>query len=62
MGLIQLVIVLVVVGVILWLVQTYIPLPPPFKAIITIIVVLFVCIWLLQVIGLLGSGPFLRVR
>jgi len=60
MNLIQLVIVLVVVGVILWLIQTYIPLPPPIKTITTILIVLFVCIWLLQVIGLVGSVPLIK--
>jgi hypothetical protein len=52
MDIIQVLIVLVVVGVILWLVQTYIPMAPPIKTIITIVVVLFVCIWLLGVFGI----------
>lgn len=41
--------VLVVVGVILYLIQTYIPMAPPIKTVITVIVVIFLCLWLLQV-------------
>jgi hypothetical protein len=52
MDIIQVLIVLVVVGVILWLVQTYIPMAPPIKTIITIVVVLFLCVWLLGVFGI----------
>lgn len=52
MDIIQVLIVLVVVGVILWLVQTYIPMAPPIKTVITIVVVLFLCIWLLRVFGI----------
>jgi uncharacterized membrane protein len=52
MDIIQVLVVLVVVGVVLWLVQTYIPMAPPIKSIITIVVVLFLCIWLLGVFGI----------
>lgn len=53
MSLLGLVIVLVVFGVILWLINTYIPLQPPFKAIINVVVILFLCIWLLDLFGFL---------
>lgn len=62
MGLIQIVVVLIVVGVLLWLVQTYIPMAAPIKTIITIVVILFVCIWLLSAFGLLSGGPYLGSR
>jgi len=52
MDLISIIVVLVVVGVILWLVQTYIPMPAPIKTIITVVVVLFLCIWLLRLFGI----------
>lgn len=52
MDIVQVLVVLVVVGVLLWLVQTYIPLAPPIRTIITVVVVLFVCIWLLGVFGI----------
>jgi hypothetical protein len=55
MGLIQVIVVLVIVGVLLWLVQTYIPLAPPIKTIITVVVILFVVLWILSVFGILGG-------
>ena len=51
MDLVSVVVVLVIVGLILWLVQTYIPMAAPFKTIITVVVVLFLCVWLLRVFG-----------
>ncbi len=58
MDLISIIVVLVVVGVILWLVQTYIPMPAPIKTMITVVVVLFLCVWLLRLFGI-GSGIFI---
>jgi len=60
MDLISIIVVLVVVGVILWLVQTYIPMLAPIKTVITVVVVLFLCIWLLRLFGIgtnLYVGP-----
>lgn len=55
MSLITIFLVLVVVGVVLWAVTTYIPMAPPIKAIIIGLAVLVVVIWLLQAFGLLDS-------
>ena len=55
MPLINLVIVLIVVGVLLWLVNNYIPMDRKIKNILNIVVVIVVVIWLLQVFGLIGS-------
>jgi undecaprenyl pyrophosphate phosphatase UppP len=55
MPLVTVVIVLIVVGVLLWLVNTYIPMDRKIKNILNAIVVIAVVIWLLQVFGLLGS-------
>lgn len=55
MPLLQLVIVLIVIGVLLWLVNTYIPMDSKIKTILNAVVVIAVVIWLLQVFGLLGS-------
>ena len=55
MSLISLVIVLIVVGVLLWLVNNYIPMDRKIKNILNIVVVIAVVIWLLQVFGVLGS-------
>ena len=52
MSLLGLVITLVVVGVLLWLLNTYVPMDPKIKQIINIVVVIIVVIWLLKVFGL----------
>ncbi len=55
MSLLNILILLVVVGVILWLVNTYIPMDSKIKNILNVVVVIAVIIWLLQVFGLLDS-------
>ncbi|MFA5900788.1 MAG: Thivi_2564 family membrane protein [Hyphomicrobium sp.] len=55
MDLVHIVVVLVVVGVLLWLVNSYIPMDGKIKQILNIVVVIFVVIWLLQAFGVLGS-------
>ena len=61
MPLINLVITLIVVGVLLWLVNTYIPMDGKIKQILNVVVVIAVVIWLLQAFGLLGSLGSIRV-
>jgi hypothetical protein len=61
MSLISLVVVLIVVGVLLWLVNTYIPMDGKIKSILNAVVVIAVVIWLLQVFGLLGDLSTIRV-
>ena len=55
MPILTIVIVLIVVGVLLWLVNTYIPMQRTIKNILNAVVVIIVVIWLLQVFGVLGS-------
>lgn len=55
MPLLQVVIVLVVVGVILWVINSYIPMQGTIKRILNAVVVIAVIIWLLQVFGVLNS-------
>ena len=54
-------IVLVVVGVILWLVNTYIPMDSKIKKILNIVVVIVVVLWLLRAFGVLNSLSGIRV-
>ncbi|HVC49134.1 MAG TPA: Thivi_2564 family membrane protein [Burkholderiales bacterium] len=54
MPLIQLVVTLIVVGVLLWLVNTYIPMQTTIKKIINAVVIIAVVLWLLSAFGLLG--------
>jgi hypothetical protein len=61
MPLIQVLIVLIVVGVLLWLVNTYIPMQGAIKSILNGVVVIVVVLWLLNVFGVLGSLTNLHV-
>ena len=51
MPILTILLVLVVVGVVLWLVDTYIPIQPAIKKIINIVMVVVLIIWLLQIFG-----------
>jgi hypothetical protein len=62
MPIIQLLVLIVVIGVILYLVNTYVPMAPPIKTILNIVVILVLCLWLLSVFGLLPSGNVPRIR
>jgi hypothetical protein len=55
MPLLTVLIILIVVGVLLWLVNTYVPMDRKIKNIFNIVVVIVVVIWLLKVFGLLTT-------
>jgi hypothetical protein len=61
MPLINLIIILVAVGVILYLINNYIPMDRKIKSILNLVVVIVVIIWLLSVFGVIGSLSGLRV-
>jgi hypothetical protein len=61
MSLISLVVTLIVVGVLLWLVNTYIPMDGKIKRIVNIVVVVAVVLWLLSAFGILGQAGNVRV-
>lgn len=61
MPLIQLILVLVVVGVILWVINSYIPMQSTIKKILNVVVVIVVIIWLLSVFGLIGDLSTIRI-
>ena len=54
MPLVNLVIALIVVGVALWLINTYIRMASSIKTILNIVVVVAVAIWVLQAVGMWG--------
>ena len=58
----QIIVVLIVVGVLLWLVNNYIPMDGNIKNILNVVVVIIVVLWLLQAFGLLGSLGGVHVR
>lgn len=61
MPLIQIVLLLIIVGVVLWLINQYIPMAASIKSILNAVVVIAVIIWLLNVFGLLSNGPKLHL-
>ena len=61
MPLIQILLALVVVGVLLWLVNSFIPMQGSIKSILNGVVVIAVVLWLLDVFGLFHSLSRIRV-
>lgn len=61
MPLLNLVVILIVVGVVLYLVNRFIPMASSIKTILNIVVVVAVCVWLLQAVGLWGSVTSFRL-
>jgi hypothetical protein len=61
MSLITLVIVLVVVGVVLWLINSYIPMQATIKKILNVVVIIVVILWLLSAFGIIGSLDTIRI-
>jgi len=62
MPLLTIILVLIVVGVLLWLVNNYIPMDGKIKGILNAVVVILVVLWLLQAFGLLGTLGGIRVH
>ena len=62
MDIVNLIVVLVVVGVLLYLVNNYVPMDGKIKSILNAVVVILVVLWLLQGFGLLGSLSNIRIR
>ena len=61
MSLISLVVTLVVVGVLLWLINAYIPMDAKIKKILNIVVVIVVVLWVLSAFGVIGHSGDIRV-
>jgi hypothetical protein len=60
MGLIELVVILIVVGVVLYLIETQIPMDAGIKTVIRVVVILVVVLWLLRLF--VGDVPLLTIR
>ena len=61
MPLINLIVTLIVVGVLLWLVNTYIPMDHKIKSILNVVIVIAVILWLLSAFGILGNMSGIRI-
>ena len=61
MSLISLIVTLIVIGVLLWLVNTYIPMDGKIKKILNVVVVICVVVWLLYAFGIISQAGDIRV-
>jgi uncharacterized protein with PQ loop repeat len=61
MPLVSVVLTLIVVGVLLWLINTYIPMDGKIKQILNVVVVIAVILWLLYGFGVLGHSGEIRL-
>ena len=61
MPLVQVVVVLIVVGILLWLFNRFIPMQGTIKSILNAVVVITVVLWLLNVFGLMSYLSHIRV-
>jgi hypothetical protein len=61
MSLVSVVLTLIVVGVLLWLINTYIPMQGTIKSLLNVVVVIAVVIWLLYAFGVLGHAGDIRI-
>ncbi len=62
MPLLDIVIALVIVGVVLWLINRFIPMASSIKTILNIVVVVAVIWWLLSILGVVSPISSFRVR
>ena len=61
MPLLHLVVILVVIGLILWAINRYIPMQSTVKKILNVVVVICVVLWLLSVFGVIGNLSAIRI-
>ena len=62
MGIIGFLLIVVLVGLIVWLANTYVPMPPAFKTALPIIALVLLILWLLVIIGGFADVPIPRAR
>jgi hypothetical protein len=62
MPILSILLVLIVTGVALWAVNSFIPMARPVKSILNIIVVVVLCIWLLQEFNVISGSMNFRLK
>ena len=62
MPLLNVVVVLVVIGVVLWLINSFIPMASSIKSILNVVVVVAVVVWVLKAVGLWGNVTNYRMH
>lgn len=61
MPLVQVILLLIIVGVLLFLINQYIPMAASIKSILNAVMVIAVILWLLNVFGLLSGNPRIHI-
>ena len=61
MPLAQVVLLLIIIGMVLWLINRYVPMASSIKSILNAVIVIAVIVWLLNVFGLLTTIPRVHV-
>ena len=61
MTLVGIVLVLIIAGLVLWLINTYIPMAAAIKSLLNVVVFIVFLIWVLQVFGLIGNIPGVKM-
>jgi hypothetical protein len=54
MPILSIIVVLVVIGLVLYLIENYVPMAQPVKTVLRVVVVLALCIWLLNAFGIVN--------
>jgi hypothetical protein len=57
MFLMDIIIYLVLIGVLLWLINSFVPMAPVIKGILNVVVALVVIVWLMRIFGLFAGAP-----
>lgn len=61
MSLLSIILTLAVIGLILWAVNAYIPMPPTVKKVINIVAAIVIAIWLLRIFGIWGHVDDIKI-
>ncbi len=61
MTLIDIVLILLVIGLLMWIINAYIPMAAGIKSLLNVVVFVVVLIWILRVFGLVGELPGVHV-
>ncbi len=54
MPILTIIVVLVVIGLVLYLIENYVPMSPPIKTVLRVVVILALCIWLQNAFGIVN--------
>lgn len=62
MSLISIILALIIVGILLWIINTYIPMAGSIKTILNIVVIIVVVLWLLEAFGIINTIGNIRLK